>query len=602
MNLCLAKSPLFLQNSCVVHVMQFYLQQSIIPQCDGLFRSSPSSHLLRFLKVLSVFANVSSSFRSLILHVAEYALSNTKYSIRFTKYENSLSRLFQKLFSGSHFDVKVILDKDNIFSLAHVKCSSLRLRINNIDDLLLEEFFNVNNFNSLTNFDVNYYPSLSFINLLSTYLPNLQFLKIIDCELEEYEIDFPVAFSKLLGLELVNFSQCNVQHLINLQHLNVKGGYNYIESNTVKGIDCLQLLITLELENVSVDADLDPRVNLQYARFSRLDVTSVGHLFSNLSIYEHCCLNLYCIGELFQVQLPFLSTSLITMSPNDFLSSLTASYNGHRAEQVGRDVFDLILSSKLLRLALSTVNFKSPSSLPCLFISSLKICYVEARVAIELIKASPFVTLLELCSIHVSTTLESDENLCLNYLKSLTLANCEFDFSSKFAVFPRLTSLRFSDKDFNLSELTHKFPNLVNLKLDNVCLINPTLNPNHTIEKVVIERCIVIPSSNFLCPFKNLKELSINVLTKQTVNSFFIPETVKYLHCIGHFSFLKPLLSSLNLYVVSGELHEMKKTANAARDWLSDYHRKRPHMISSLVVTTPKPKYLKFVSFSDQYD
>ncbi|KAL0225027.1 hypothetical protein RCL1_002939 [Eukaryota sp. TZLM3-RCL] len=572
--------PLILPGTVLFRILQYNIN------CTDI---DPDRSIQHVLACFSRYGNVSVSFRSIMLKVVQVLLSSSSPPHFSLPKCSSALVLFNSLFPEHHFSVTIstFFSSSNLpdkVSLCSVDLSCSDLSRESFETLLsTQSFITVHTLATRVPTGIT---ALDLCHLLSTNLPSLKSLTLLQLEEPTGIVVFPFTLSQLVELVLDDSpaSTVNISHLVNLVTLSV---YVYSRHETeLIGLSFLPQLQHLSLDNVHHCDSLHSSCKLQWLTLSGRSSTHLSILFSDKNNFYDC-------------KVVLINCLDFPDSCNWILKEKTVSLNYNHYAHVTRSTtplfcssFPLLSTAELLLSQWRPFSIDSPCrleslqlnswdddtviiNLQCilLYLKEIILEGVEINCALKLLSYCPFVQRLVLLSDNFEIETVDQQKapvLSLQYLKNLTIDSY---FLTLLPIPQRLQTLVVEGQfPFNLSIL-NKLPLLNDLTLLYCPIIGTLSHTNLSIKKLTwtYEKDLV-SGNNFLSLFHGIEHLVLTLGDDFDVgHRLVLPPNVCVLNCTSDVNVLKDSLMKLDkLCVVSGLLIGREIDLEEVEKWVDE--------------------------------
>ncbi|KAL0222090.1 hypothetical protein RCL1_001944 [Eukaryota sp. TZLM3-RCL] len=559
-------TPTLLEKSDHVTVSRVCIHHSL----TLLFKSQSSETLLfTIFRTLSQFGNVSNHFRSILLDVLSDFLSTPSFSLDVPRTKSRLSFL-EKIFPTCHFCVTWHDFSSNTPLLFPPYSVDFFLRsFQNVHQALflsiadLEKVFTSYSMVNVYQFVLCTNINLPMINFLSTNLPSLRELTLVDTNPTFSDfLSFPETFSQLLSLCCIipyatGSTTIDVSQLASLKSLEIQS------SCVLVGTSLLENLQVLVLSNVILEDGLHVSTRLLSLNIDGLSQESLHILFKNSLNFKFCKVDLF-VSDYRQseaVEAGYRDYVLSYRPSEDevsFVSTELPRLETLNLSVYTNDVFNLELShSPYLATFQAFVRGKLSLTISSavLYLFELDLCGVNVSILLQLLTTCPYVRTLRLSSI-VDHSLSTVPTFTLNHLETLDLQSC---FCYK--ILPVLSRL----KTFTVmnASLDSEFVNVKCPKLENLYISDSKLTESSSLNFSVRNLEIFISNAHFMSNrcnialghYKSLDRLTLHFAPLNTPNIVEFPPSVSVFKFEAPQKVLQVALNSIpKLVVVSGKL------------------------------------------------
>ncbi|KAL0218187.1 hypothetical protein RCL1_009035 [Eukaryota sp. TZLM3-RCL] len=557
---------LHLSRSCLAHSIGFLLRSG---------HDARPSYLVSIFHNLSVFGNVSSRFRTLVLDTILLYLTETT---PFFCIPTNLSQLtfLHHLFPQYHFSITSTSEFFHLFSKLPIKAVEFDQDDDDTSDQTILQELNSIDINKIQVLKIPFSDLIA--NHLSTFNPKLlNSMTFFFGSYHSEQVKLPCfPYLKQLSLEYFHIpyriALFDVSNMSHLSSLSISCSHG-----SVHGLSQLRNLQELELVGVTDCDCLHSSARLYDVKLTVCH-SVLNKLFVDPLNYGTCRLSLLYCQEFPGLSVIKQTATLSHRFKNEFLAlnlsdtnypvveDLDFVFSGNITINLGKLLHLKTLSLSVFHTFMLTTNCSS-----VLYISVLKLCSITVDSFYNLLKHCPYLQHLELNSVNCpdKSQIVSD----LPFLKSLKLT-----FSSSiFSCIGLLHSLKRlqinSIADFDLTNLNINFPKLLSLEVTDSPL-NGTLTGRNFSIKFLKIKCTVhnfsVENSDFLSSFSRLDTFSFDVPPHLLSSRFILPNSIRFLYYKSCFHFFQELWNnSTKEFTVSGQLFVDSRSMRRSSIWTS---------------------------------
>ncbi|KAL0224764.1 hypothetical protein RCL1_002676 [Eukaryota sp. TZLM3-RCL] len=568
------------------------------------------SLILRF-RLMRLFCNVSSRFRSIFLDSTQYCL-NTSYNSFDIPTHSRLVTFLSNKFPNLLFNVSCNKIEDLNVDCTRICSLSLSKEVDfssNTNDTVERRVYDFVCWTSKTlqhydfSFVIEYEITLSFIsqelcNLIASGFPSLRTLNVtVEKPCLDMLFVVPPSLSLLNSLQFCYNDDkfpLDVSNLVKLKSLSV-----YF--SVVSGLSDLSELKELELGNCEVLDGLHPSVDLElFALSYYISDETASKLLSQPENFRNCEVFLDHVIILKPVARLNLMSKVSSLAysyhtlPSEFgsdsfsqfplLRNVNINYLRFQPSDIGPYFFDFSQCPQLDSLTFicnDSINrqIRLPPSTCLPPLSEFKCHVLSNGMLMQCLQQSPFVRHLSISSGRLTSTRTP---LSFNYLRYLKLVGVK-SFLSPSRVFPRLNTFLFDKPhDFCLQNINSMFPVLRKLCLRDYCFFNEVCDVNNTVRELHVELSMYAQSfrkriSIILSHFHAVDHFSV-IIRHCNVHLLEMPPNVSTLFVHVHHSLVKDQLLSLpKLVAVAGVLYDERFSfSHNDNDIVNEFERLRP--------------------------